>query len=265
MPLEAYPQENLQPANDDAEVWRFMPYDRFVQLMENAELYFCRADLFDDKDEGMPTEEYARLVVESMGPGNDLDATIGGLEQDKEGSFISCWYHFDHETATMWNQYGKQGVAICSRYGLLKNALNRMPDRTMLGLVRYSYDQVGWNILRFITTKRPAFSAEREVRALIWKPEWAGQMRHVDLDNKFYRKPLTPPPPHVLPGLRHSVSIQSLVQSIVVSPEADDGTIGRVTELVTRLGYSIPVRESRFSGFPHVVTDLAEIVKYIGK
>jgi hypothetical protein len=75
----------------------------------------------------------------------------------------------------MWGQYGNAGVAICSHYGLLKAAVDAMPDRAMLGLVRYSFDHVGWNILRFITTKRPKFADEREVRALIWKPEWAGQ------------------------------------------------------------------------------------------
>jgi len=51
-------------------------------------------------------------------------------------------------------KYGKDGVAICSRYGLLKAALAALPDRAMLGLVRYGFDHVGWNILRFITTKR---------------------------------------------------------------------------------------------------------------
>jgi hypothetical protein len=34
---------------------------------------------------------------------------------------------------------------------------------------------------------------------------------------------------------------------------------------MTDLGYSIPVQESRFTGYPHLVTDLAEIIRFSGK
>jgi len=135
----------------------------------------------------------------------------------------------------------------------------------MLGLVRYSLDHVGWNILRFITTKRPEFAHEREVRALIWEPEWAGNNRHIDLDNKCYRKPLTDPPSYVLPGLRRAVDLQALVEGIVVSPEANQGTLGEIEQLVSKLGYAIPVQESSFTRYPHVVTDLAEIIRLSSK
>jgi hypothetical protein len=265
MPLERYPQDDLQPGSDDSVIWRFMCFNRFVELMHTGELYFCRSDKFEDEHEGLPTEEYARYVCASMGPGHDLDNTIGNLVQDKEGYFISCWYLFDHETARMWGKYGKGGVAVCSRYGLLKATLDAMPDRAMLGLVRYSFDHVGFNILRFITTKRPEFADEREVRALIWKPEWAGNDRHIDLNNKFHRKPLTAPPPHVLPGLRRAVNLPALVEGIVVSPEANPGTLEEIKQLVNKLGYSIPVQESSFTRYPHVVTDLAEIIRLSSK
>jgi hypothetical protein len=49
--LEHYPQENSQPESDDADIWRFMPFDRFVELMETGELFFCRADKFEDEHE----------------------------------------------------------------------------------------------------------------------------------------------------------------------------------------------------------------------
>ena len=200
-----------------------------------------------------------------MGPGHDLDYTIGNLVQHKEAYFISCWYLFDHETAKMWGEHAKNGVAICSRYGLLRAALDAMPDRAMLGLVRYSFDQVGWNILRFITTKRPEFADQREVRALIWKPEWAGNNRHIDRNNKCHRKPLTDPPPHVLPGLRRAVDLQALVEGIVVSPEANPGTLEEIKQLMSKLGYTIPAQESSFTQYPHVVTDLAEIIRFSSK
>lgn len=155
----------------------FFRYDYFVDLIRSSELYLTRSDLFSDEHEGLPPEEYVRAVCKNMEPGYDPDDTIGNLVQDKEAYFISCWHLFDTETAKMWHGYGKDGVAICSRYRRLKSALNSMSDRAFLGLVRYALDHVGFNILRFITTKRPEFRDEREVRALIWKPEWAVRAR----------------------------------------------------------------------------------------
>lgn len=32
MPIERYPQDDLQPASDDAVIWRFMPFNRFEDL-----------------------------------------------------------------------------------------------------------------------------------------------------------------------------------------------------------------------------------------
>jgi hypothetical protein len=201
----------------------------------------------------------------NVGPHNDLDYTIGNLVQAKEAYFISCWYLFDQETAKMWHKYGKEGVAICSRYDLLKSALDAMPDRIMLGLVRYSLNNVGWNLLRFITTKRPEFASEREVRALIWKPEWAGQSRHIDSENRCHRIPLTPPPPHVLPGLRRSVDLSALIERIVISPVAPKNRYSEVIELLNNLGYTISVEPSTLTPYSHLMPDLADIERFSTK
>jgi hypothetical protein len=265
MPIEPYPQDGFQPESDDAVVWRFMPFCRFEELMRTHELYFCRSDILDDKYEGLPTEEYVRSVCANMGPEYDIDDTIGNLVQDKEAYFISCWYLFNHETAKMWVTYGRNGVAICSRYRLLRTALNAMPDRAMLGLVRYSSEHVDFNILRFITTKRPEFADEREVRALVWKPEWAGSGRHIGPDNRCHRRPLTDPPPHVLPGLRRAVDLQALIDGIVVSPEADPEIREEIKQLLDMLGYVIPVQESSLTRYPHVITNVAEIIRFTKK
>ncbi len=260
MPIEPYPQTGYEPPDEDAPIWRYMPLNRFGDLMTSSQLYFCRADLFEDENEGLPTEDYARSVCANMKA--NIDNVIGDLVQQKEGYYISCWHLFDHETARMWRKYAEAGVAICSRYRLLKVALDAMPERAMLGLVRYGFDHVGWNILRFITTKRPDFKHEREVRALIWKPEWAGRNRHIDLDNNFHRRPITPPPPYILRGLRQTVDLQAVIKSIVVSPTASADMIIEVESLVKSSGYSIPVSQSIFTQYRHLLPDLDEIIRF---
>lgn len=132
----------------------------------------------------------------------------------------------------------------------------------MLGLVRYSVEHVGWNILRFITTKRPEFAGEREVRALIWTSEWAGHDRHIDIDNKCHRKPLTQPPPHVPPGLRRAMDLQVLVDRTVVSPDANRGRLEKVKRFVGNLGYKIPVEESSLTRYSHLLPDVVDIERF---
>lgn len=263
MPLERYPQDNLQPESDDSIVWRYLPLNRFEDLITTGELYFTRADRFSDQNEGLPTENYVKAACENMGPGHDVDYMIGELVQGKESYFISCWTRSDCETAYHWSKYAPQGVAIRTRYGLLKRALDAFPnDRTMLGLIRYSVGHVGFNVLRFITTKRPEFARDREVRALIWVPEWAGLDRHVDINNKIHRSPLTPPPAHVPQGLRRKVDLQHLIEEIIVSPNAGPGIDERVRGLIKDSGLSVAVKVSSFGGHSHLSLDLDEIVKW---
>jgi hypothetical protein len=67
VPLERYPQDDFQPGSDEAAIVRFMPFERFADLIRTSELYFCRSDRFEDEQEGLPTEGYARYVCAKCG------------------------------------------------------------------------------------------------------------------------------------------------------------------------------------------------------
>ena len=138
MPIESYPDQ-LEPPNLDAVIWRFVNMTKFVDLISTGELYFCRADLFKDKSEGLPPDNY--FPFPNMHPldvvdRQKIDDSIGCLAQFREAFYVNCWHLLRRETWGMWDNYGEDGVAICSRYDLLKSALNAMPDRAYLGLVR---------------------------------------------------------------------------------------------------------------------------------
>jgi hypothetical protein len=99
-----------------------------------------------------------------------LDHEFGTLAEFREGFYVSCWQLFRSETDKMWNEYGNDGVAICSRYSLLKSALDAMVDQAFLGLVWYGDKHLNgeYNLLRFIMTKREEYKDEQEVRAMLW-------------------------------------------------------------------------------------------------
>jgi hypothetical protein len=155
----------------------------------------------------------------------------------------------------MWKEYGADGVAVSSRYSLLKSALGSCDGRAYLGLVRYgSKHLTGWNIQRFITTKRERYAHEREVRAAFWAPDdFAGINRHFDEKNIAHPRPLTEPPDRVPKFLRRKIDLNTLLSEIVVTPRAADATVASVEQMTRDGGWSIPVRPSSLTRFKHLL------------
>jgi hypothetical protein len=112
--------DQLEPENQDAVIWRFMNLEKFRNLMVSGDLYFCRADLFRENDdrEGLPPQEF--LMSWGLNPldlreRQELINSIGSAAEFRETFYISCWHLFREETCEMWDKYGKDGLAICSR------------------------------------------------------------------------------------------------------------------------------------------------------
>jgi hypothetical protein len=256
MPVSMFP-DGLEPDDHEAVIWRFMSRGKFHDLITTSDLYFRRADLFDDDDEGLPPEEYmpyAGLNPLDIRDALELNHHRGSLAQDREAFYISCWCLSAEPTATMWQQYAKDGLAVGSRYSLLKHALGSCESTLgpFLGLVRYgSKHLTGWNVLRFISTKRKRFGHEQELRALLWVPdEFAGGNRHFDENNFPHDRPLTDPPPDRVPeGLRRKVDLRSLITEIQVSPWVSDATFTEAAQRTREYGCSIPVRRSALTQF----------------
>lgn len=162
----------LEPDDQQAVVWRFMDIEKLTNLVTTSELFFCRADLFkDDEREGLPPEDYFpvsgmhRLDVRDA---VELNNHVGSLAQFRQAFFISCWCLMGEETGTMWNKFAKDGVAISSQYRSLKAALASLEDDVLIGQIRYGSNHLtGWNVHRFITTKRLEYAQEREMRTAI--------------------------------------------------------------------------------------------------
>jgi hypothetical protein len=171
MPIVPHPACTNPP--DDTVLCQLMDLPKFRDLFANEELYFRRTNLFKETDpqEGLPSDHYARLargfkrfhLEDEIALQNDQ----AFARQLSESYFINCWQLFEGETLDMWKTYG-QGVAIFSRFDLLKAALAPMLDDILLGIVRYGEkDMTGYNLIQFMYTKRRLFEKERELRILL--------------------------------------------------------------------------------------------------
>lgn len=269
MPVRPY-WSQVEPARD-VELWRFMDLRKFRDLMANDELYFRRADLYPDTSEGLPPEAYTLRVL-GLNPYdlNDrvkLNNHLGFIAQAHEAFYISCWYFYTEglETLDMWGTYGHDGVAVCTRYELLYDALNGLHDDAHLGRVQYGTSHLTdrFNGMEFITTKELKYAPEREVRAIItsYDPLGSGD-RHVDLNNDPHPRPLpiNPRNPWVPDSKRRRVDLKKLITGVVISPWAENDAVQEIELWLQNKGFPISPKRSELMS-PNAPT-LAELQEY---
>jgi hypothetical protein len=253
MPVKPY-WSQVEPAKD-VELWRFMDLRKFRDLMASEELYFRRADLYPDKNEGLPPEAYALRVL-GLDPYDITDRVklnnhLGSLAQHREAFYLSCWYLYAEglETLDMWETYGHDGVAVCTRYELLHDALNELLDDAHLGRVQYSSNHLTdrFNGLEFITTKELKYAPDCEVRAFItsYDPLGSGN-RHIDLNNYPHPGPLPINPRNswVPDSKRRRIDLRTLITDVVISPWAEADAVEEIELWLRNKGFPILARRS---------------------
>jgi hypothetical protein len=149
---------------ENARVWRYMTFSKYVRLISTRELHFTRADCLKDPFEGArgagPLPEHYRPSRSSLYNSNAI----------RLRSFVNCWHQEHFEVMAMWHMYGnpEESVAIMSTFGRLRRAL---PPGVMIGSVNYiNYRHPpAWfkDGIETMFCKHRAFGFEHELRALI--------------------------------------------------------------------------------------------------
>src|SRR5271165_3682243 len=232
IPMPIVPHTACTEPEPDTIVCRFMDLPKFRDLFANEELYFRRTDLFKeiDPEEALPSAEYVRethgLLPYDLNDELTLNENLAFARQMSESHYIQCWQIFEGETLDMWARYANgNGVAIFSRFDILKSALNAMLDEVMIGLVRYGNRPTRYNFINFLFMKGKHFDKERELRAVLtcYDPV-GGANRHIDLD------------------------LKTLVSEIRVSPWATATEVDEVNDWMRGKNFSCPVNRSVLTG-----------------
>jgi hypothetical protein len=260
--------DDPEPKDPRSPIRRYIEFWKLQDLLQTGQLYLRRSDKLEDEHEGLPPSEYERVLNLNKFDLNDIrerDHHIGSLAQFRQSFYVNCWHLDIGETATMWARYGKDGVAIISRYDLLKQVLHPLPDKVMVGLIRYGTKHLtGWNVIRFVTTKREEYSPEREVRAMIWLTNTDdGMNRHFDLNNRPHDRPIYDPPTTLPEGIRHDIDVASLITEVVVSPFAPASRLAEVRALLAAEGIAAGVRESPLTPFSSFIPTEDELKRFM--
>lgn len=229
------------PKHQNAIIWRYLEFTKFLSTLEKQALYFTSVSrLFkSDKFEGsIPIKnfEHRKEILEEL-PAEIRNSAFKGVssfyKDVKNFTFVNCWTCFRHEIAALWNIYVKSndGIAIKSTYRRLKESIEKDNNPTFIGMVKYiDYEKDVFpenNFLNLVMYKRKSFQFERELRALI-----------VGADKRNE------------PGMLVKVDLERLINEIYVSPEAEDWFLELVRSIVKKYNLTIEPKRSNLDSDP---------------
>src|SRR3954470_15670301 len=148
------PNREFEQIDDGAVLWRYQDISRYLDLLLKQQLFFCRADRFEDPFEGQYTpevrEELVKEQVEEMGDGEADETVIQRAKKQVEKlteehiarrTFvtINSWHRNDVENYAMWKIYarGTYGLAIQTTYERLKQCFDKAKQPVFIGKVDY--------------------------------------------------------------------------------------------------------------------------------
>ena len=223
-----------QPAKYDT-LWRYMSFEKFINILATESLFFTRADKYDDKFEGYIPEAIMRYYGS---PNIRIEPDL------REYIMCNCWHHGEEESMGMWDKYHirNSGVAIKTTMGNLKNCLPDTPN-IFIGKVDYDVESIGnqnqievpgdlsiENLLHYLYFyKRKSFEYEQEVRAII-------DIRSIPRDAPYEF------------GTLVEINVQTLIDEnseVIVSPHADEWITETVELIVERCGFQFTVNPSK--------------------
>ena len=218
-------QENswFNPPPDDAVLWRYMDFTKFMSILAKKSLFFTRLDKFQD-----PFEGYWPLLASEASTSDFFQKMI-------PVTLVSCWHESCHESEAMWRLYSREteGIAIKTDSGSFKQCFTTVrPSR--LGRVNYidyatSFSSLG-DTVRPCFFKRQIFEHEHEVRAVI---------QHIlDDGNRLKLSPCFDV------GKYYQVDLSILIHEVVVSPYAQDWLVELVQSVADRYNLKAPVVKS---------------------
>lgn len=236
--------------NENAKIWRYSDFAKFVSLLDRQALFFCRADKLSDPFEGsfskanleVRQENYERMPKRAQ---KMMDKRCDpSLKETKKVTCINCWHINEYESAAMWKLCLKseQGIAVQSTWKRLKESFNE-PDEIVIGKVEYidycdepvrEYDP------RFpFFYKRKSFEYERELRPVTQSLSVAFNQDEIDKTEQ-----------EIGDGKYVSVDLDILIEKIFVSPKAPKWFTELVKSVLARYNVSKEVSQSSLSSDP---------------
>jgi hypothetical protein len=258
-------------------IWQYMDLSEFIHLLYSKSLFFCNTRKFGDPFEGSLPEfnnniddqkEYSiskdlfhnkkkfRKTIKSK------IITNWNYQGWKNRVLVNCWHMNNSESAAMWNSYSyrNSGIALQSTFQRLQDSIKFCKEEIIIGEVQYlnyrnewSEENFGWDI--FLTKKKP-YEYERELRALniVYDNDLYNEELFNDSFLKKYRIYLSKNQrnttkkvfslhneknlPIYIPGKHIKIDLDTLIESIYISPYVDEYFVEVIQSLIEKYDIS---------------------------
>lgn len=230
------------PPPDDAVLWRYMDFTKFVSVLDKKALFFSAADKFGDPFEGSISKVTAELRprLHPNIPPDALQTLAQSLKEARRFTLISCWHENSHESEAMWKLYAREtdGIVIKTDFDSLKKSFT-CGEGVNIGRVSYvDYESAiipEDNVLSPFLHKRKSFEHELEVRAIhiLHKDDEISKLRDEEIGGAYYE-----------------VDLSLLIKEVIVAPFAPDWFIELVKSVAALYGLKVPVFESTLADSP---------------
>ena len=217
---------------------RYMDLPKLLDLLHSSSLYFRRADGFADRLEGALFPTLRKSLDEAFARKETHHDADYYYRRARMGNYVSCWTIGGRDNMALWQLYGgvKTSIVVTSTVDRLIRCGHSWNRSMHLHKVRYvDHRRVRNYIIGRYTDvlqyKSDAYKYERELRIIVPQQEDGWETNPI--------------------GLRLALpSVDALVRSVVVAPEADPSFLEDVRELCKRYGLKAPVRRSMLSLVP---------------
>lgn len=257
---------NISETELDSVVWRYLTFPKFIHLVSNGALWFCRLDHLIDKYEGhMPKRVLAEMrkddeKTKEFFPQKEIQEQIDNWPEDniRGGRLltaVNCWYIGANESAKMWEDYVKnpEGVAIRSTVQKVRESIYLPAKHSFIGKVNYvdfetyemSTHEAHQAHHRAFLKDKNKFRHERELRVSTMnfktlacldkygKPYEIEEVTGANMNNLN------------VAGLHIRVDLKHLFDSVIMAPGSPDWFKDLITHLSLKNNFNWNIEDSK--------------------
>ena len=223
------------PDGADHELWRYMDFVGFVDLLQRHALWFTRLDQFKDPYEGFltkPTAEFFAQVRSRTG-------FRGGVNQEnwRRVHCVNCWSMREYESAAMWDLYSKEaGVAIRSRISRIEHSF---PPEVTGGSWAIAGDAV-----RYVDYENENVARLDEDGSVLMTADFLCKRKSFEHEQEYRLTTTLEDDECDLPGKFIPVILDQLIETVVVSPTAPNWVAGVIRHEVGTYSLDVEVVRS---------------------
>jgi hypothetical protein len=230
-----------EPENTRQRLWRYMEYDKLLDLLKTSELYFRSVIMLDDKWEGMLTARtkeslYKYNLSRFKNPSDAIDAT-NAMEAYQGDFYVNCWHMNDHESYLMWRSYGTKGCAIQTNFERIIESISENPleiNASVIKYLDYRKDEINFGNAFFpIIHKDVPYLDEREFRLVCRRPNL---VKHDIAHGE---------------GTRIPINLEALIENIYLRPDAEMNR-EKIESYLSARKLTCTIKQSRIREWPPI-------------